>query len=159
MLAASCRGDDPDRYYADAKEKDLPGRQTCFTCPVRADCLRYAIALGLRGGIWGGFTERERRRMMKKRGLQYPLFGLPDTPDPAIKEKPQRVFTNKFGNEEYPCPDCGRMCRLVGAAPNLKIGVLKSHGKAYRWGTGETCPGSHTKPIMDSDSGLYEASA
>ncbi|MFF8447747.1 WhiB family transcriptional regulator [Streptomyces leeuwenhoekii] len=46
----------PRDYEAIAEAKDL-----CGLCPVRRDCLNYALENGLKDGIWGGLTEAERR--------------------------------------------------------------------------------------------------
>jgi hypothetical protein len=36
-------------------------RQICASCPVRQECLDYALSYGITYGIWGGLTERDRR--------------------------------------------------------------------------------------------------
>ena len=38
-------------------------RSVCARCPVASECLDYALDLGTKVGIWGGLTERERRRV------------------------------------------------------------------------------------------------
>ena len=38
----------------------------CRGCPVSAECLEWALETRVRYGIWGGTTERERRRMLRK---------------------------------------------------------------------------------------------
>jgi len=63
----ACRGLDPDIFYP-AAEEDAPEAQAiCAMCPVRQACLEYALAARERDGIWGGATERERRRMIRQR--------------------------------------------------------------------------------------------
>lgn len=42
-------------------------RDVCAGCPVRERCLEYALANRIGHGIWGGASERERRRMLKAR--------------------------------------------------------------------------------------------
>ncbi len=42
----------------------------CRGCVVREDCLEYALANGEKFGIWGGLSERERRRIRRMRTLQ-----------------------------------------------------------------------------------------
>ena len=39
----------------------------CAACPVRAQCLEYALAHRIDDGIWGGSSERERRRILQQR--------------------------------------------------------------------------------------------
>jgi WhiB family redox-sensing transcriptional regulator len=40
----------------------------CSTCPVRSECLEYAIAAEERWGVWGGLTAPERERLMRRQG-------------------------------------------------------------------------------------------
>ena len=42
----------------------------CRGCVVREDCLEYALANGEKFGIWGGLSERERRRLRRQRAMQ-----------------------------------------------------------------------------------------
>ncbi len=39
----------------------------CSTCPVRESCLEYALGYREKEGVWGGATERERRRIIRQR--------------------------------------------------------------------------------------------
>ena len=66
---AACRGLDVEAFYpvteddADAAE----AKAVCAVCPVRQACLEHALAHREREGIWGGTTERERRRIVRQR--------------------------------------------------------------------------------------------
>ncbi|HVX23596.1 MAG TPA: WhiB family transcriptional regulator [Acidimicrobiales bacterium] len=66
---AACRGIDVEIFYpvtedeADAAE----AKAVCAECPVRQACLEHALAHREREGIWGGTTERERRRIVRQR--------------------------------------------------------------------------------------------
>jgi WhiB family redox-sensing transcriptional regulator len=66
---AACRGLDVEAFYpvtedeADAAE----AKAVCAECPVRQACLEHALAHREREGIWGGTTERERRRIVRQR--------------------------------------------------------------------------------------------
>jgi WhiB family redox-sensing transcriptional regulator len=57
-----------------------PARAICGTCPVREDCLDFALRTGQHHGVWGGYSERERRGMRRVRrvALGAPLARLPD---------------------------------------------------------------------------------
>ena len=44
-------------------------RKICATCPVVEPCLEYALANRIEHGVWGGCSERERRRILKRRRL------------------------------------------------------------------------------------------
>ena len=64
---AACRGVDPDVFYPVSDEEAEVARAICAQCPVREACLEYALANRERDGVWGGATERERRRMIRQR--------------------------------------------------------------------------------------------
>ncbi len=64
---AACRGVDPDVFYPASDEEAEPAKAICAQCPVRQACLEHALATRERDGIWGGATERERRRIIRQR--------------------------------------------------------------------------------------------
>jgi WhiB family redox-sensing transcriptional regulator len=64
---AACKGVDPDIFYPTSDEEAEEAKAICATCPVREACLEYALANRERDGVWGGATERERRRMIRQR--------------------------------------------------------------------------------------------
>ncbi len=41
-------------------------REVCFECPVKSECLEFALANGIEHGVWGGESERSRRRILKE---------------------------------------------------------------------------------------------
>lgn len=63
----ACRGTDPDIFYPVTDEEAEEAKAICATCPVREPCLEYALATRERDGVWGGASERERRRMIRQR--------------------------------------------------------------------------------------------
>jgi WhiB family redox-sensing transcriptional regulator len=63
MRRAACFGVDPELFYPERYENARAGRDLCWTCPVQADCLDYALLTREKHGMWGGFSERERRRL------------------------------------------------------------------------------------------------
>lgn len=75
---AKCRDMPTEFFYPDPKDqhafdaKAREARKFCEDCPVIDECLNYAIENGLVWGVWGGTSERERRRMVKRyrRGLR-----------------------------------------------------------------------------------------
>ena len=64
---AACRGVDPDIFYPVSDEEAEESKAICAECAVRQPCLEYAIANRERDGVWGGATERERRRIIRQR--------------------------------------------------------------------------------------------
>lgn len=64
---AACRGVDPDVFYPPSDEEAEEAKSICRVCPVREACLEYALANRERDGVWGGATERERRRIVRQR--------------------------------------------------------------------------------------------
>lgn len=77
QLHAACLGVDPELFFPGKEHPaDLAAaRAVCQDCPVRIDCLEYALANGEQYGIWGGRSERERRRMRaaRRQGLEVML--------------------------------------------------------------------------------------
>jgi WhiB family redox-sensing transcriptional regulator len=66
---AACRGLDPAIFYpSDEDEAEAEvAKAVCGECPVREACLEHALARREKDGVWGGFTERERRRIIRQR--------------------------------------------------------------------------------------------
>lgn len=67
MDLGSCRGSDPDVFFPDRGESLEPAKAICAECIVRDECLEYALDNRERFGIWGGTSERERRRLRRAR--------------------------------------------------------------------------------------------
>jgi WhiB family redox-sensing transcriptional regulator len=63
----ACRGLEPDIFYPTTDEEAAPAKAVCATCSVRQACLEFALDTRENEGIWGGTTERERRRMLRQR--------------------------------------------------------------------------------------------
>ena len=61
---AACRGVDLEVFFPGRGEPAEPARQICARCPVRQQCLDYAIGHGIVHGIWGGLVERDRRALL-----------------------------------------------------------------------------------------------
>ena len=65
MLDAICAQTDPEVFYPDKGGSTRAAKRTCFGCTVRAECLQYALVNKERWGVWGGKSERERRKLME----------------------------------------------------------------------------------------------
>jgi WhiB family transcriptional regulator, redox-sensing transcriptional regulator len=69
MTVGACRGTDPDVFFPDRGESLEPAKRICGECVVRDECLEHALANGERFGVWGGTSERERRRIRRTRRI------------------------------------------------------------------------------------------
>ncbi|MEI8001188.1 MAG: WhiB family transcriptional regulator [Actinomycetes bacterium] len=67
---ANCLGVDPDLFFPERGASTREAKAVCRGCEVRDDCLEYALANGEKFGIWGGLSERERRRVRRQRALE-----------------------------------------------------------------------------------------
>lgn len=66
---ANCAGVDPELFFPQRGMSTREAKAVCAGCVVRDDCLEYALANGEKFGIWGGLSERERRRVRRHRTL------------------------------------------------------------------------------------------
>lgn len=64
---ALCAQTDPEAFFPEKGGSTREAKRICLGCEVRDRCLEYALANDERFGIWGGLSERERRRL--KRGI------------------------------------------------------------------------------------------
>ena len=67
---ALCATADPECWFPERGGSTRDAKKVCRGCPVQVECLEYALEHDLRFGIWGGLSERERRRL--KRGEPVP---------------------------------------------------------------------------------------
>lgn len=66
---ANCRGADADLFFPERGASTRKAKAICAECDVRAECLDYAIEIGEKFGIWGGMSERERRKVRRDRQI------------------------------------------------------------------------------------------
>jgi WhiB family redox-sensing transcriptional regulator len=64
---SACKGLDPTIFYPATDEEADEAKAVCFACPVQGDCLEHAIGNREHNGVWGGATERERQRIIRRR--------------------------------------------------------------------------------------------
>ena len=64
-LSAACAQTDPELFFPDKGDRPREAKKVCTRCAVRAECLDYALAQDRVYGVWGGTTERERRRLLR----------------------------------------------------------------------------------------------
>ena len=63
---ALCAQTDPEAFFPEKGGSAREAKKVCLTCEVRDDCLEYALMNDERFGIWGGLSERERRKLKKR---------------------------------------------------------------------------------------------
>ncbi len=61
----ACVSMDPDGFFVQGAEQHAV-KTACGACPVRTECLADALDNRVDFGVWGGMTERERRRLLRK---------------------------------------------------------------------------------------------
>lgn len=66
---ANCLGVDPDLFFPERGASTREAKEVCRGCVVREECLEFALSNGEKFGIWGGMSERERRRLRRARAL------------------------------------------------------------------------------------------
>jgi WhiB family redox-sensing transcriptional regulator len=64
-----CRNEPPSRFFPSDGVGVEVARRICADCPVKSPCLEYALEHRIDHGVWGGCSERERRRILKRRRL------------------------------------------------------------------------------------------
>ncbi|WP_075827345.1 WhiB family transcriptional regulator [Cellulosimicrobium sp. CUA-896] len=63
---ALCAQTDPEAFFPEKGGSTREAKKVCTGCDVRAECLEYALANDERFGIWGGLSERERRKLKRQ---------------------------------------------------------------------------------------------
>lgn len=66
---ALCAQTDPEAFFPEKGGSTREAKKVCLSCEVRAECLDYALKNDERFGIWGGLSERERRRIRRAGAL------------------------------------------------------------------------------------------
>jgi WhiB family redox-sensing transcriptional regulator len=98
MDDGACVGENPETFYPTRGKDTAVAKAICAGCDVSSDCLAYALRHTIRHGIWGGTSERERRRMRAERAATVAAAdgtGNPAPPEPVAATPPPT------------CPVCG----------------------------------------------------
>ena len=66
---ANCTGANANLFFPERGASTRKAKSICRECSVRPECLEFAISTGEKFGIWGGMSERERRRVRKERQI------------------------------------------------------------------------------------------
>lgn len=65
---ALCAQTDPEAFFPEKGGSTRDAKRICTSCDVRGECLEYALNNDERFGIWGGLSERERRKLKRRAG-------------------------------------------------------------------------------------------
>lgn len=63
---ALCAQTDPEAFFPEKGGSTREAKRVCASCDVRSECLEYALGNDERFGIWGGLSERERRKLKRR---------------------------------------------------------------------------------------------
>lgn len=63
--SARCAETDPEAFFPEKGGSTREAKKTCLACLVKVECLEYALDRDERFGIWGGLSERERRKLKR----------------------------------------------------------------------------------------------
>ncbi len=69
MADGTCRNYPPAMFFPSDGVGVDRARKICKDCPVAGTCLEYALEQRIEHGVWGGCSERERRRILKRRKI------------------------------------------------------------------------------------------
>ncbi|MCU1353924.1 MAG: putative WhiB family transcriptional regulator [Acidimicrobiales bacterium] len=72
MEEARCRDLPPDMFFPHNGTGVVAAAKVCVRCPVQEHCLEHALAHRIADGVWGGCSERQRRRILKARRVPQP---------------------------------------------------------------------------------------
>jgi WhiB family redox-sensing transcriptional regulator len=67
MMQGRCRGASPTEFFPSDGLGVEAAQRVCAVCTVKAECLEYALEHRIEHGVWGGASERERRRILRRR--------------------------------------------------------------------------------------------
>lgn len=62
---AACKGVDPNEFFTTEEKRVRVMKQLCDSCPVKSECLQFALTNDIAWGIYGGMTPKERNRTFK----------------------------------------------------------------------------------------------
>lgn len=109
LCAELCRSGEADpawwfpTQHRPRPEKDL-AKAICFRCPVREECLDWAVKLPELHGIWGGISVRQRRTISDVRVSQCPVCGVEFTYEVSEAARSPRLYCS---------PACKRSSRTI----------------------------------------------
>jgi WhiB family redox-sensing transcriptional regulator len=81
QLEAACRQLPTELFFPvghgpEAEAQTRLAKEICRSCPVRSECLDYAMAANLRYGVFGGLAEDERREVRRRQRRRFPVLQM-----------------------------------------------------------------------------------
>lgn len=73
MAQGNCADKPPSLFFPSDGVGVEVAKRVCADCPMKATCLEYALSNRIDHGVWGGTSERERRRILKARAARRPV--------------------------------------------------------------------------------------
>ena len=128
---ALCAQTDPEAFFPEKGGSTREAKQICTGCEVRAECLEDALGQDERFGIWGGLSERERRRLKRSAGL--PVAEPRGLPEP-------RATPERGRRESAPAPGGGRHAGGTGLATTLPTEPRHRRGRPVQARARSTFP-------------------
>jgi WhiB family redox-sensing transcriptional regulator len=103
---AVCATADPEAWWPEKGTSTFPARLICTQCPVRRDCLDFALTHNEDEGVWGGYSSRQRRRL--KRGEIVELAVRAEPREPLVCVGCGEEFEASHGTAKYCSKYCSR---------------------------------------------------
>lgn len=129
---AACAGL-TDLFFPERGESTREAKAVCRACPVKAECLEWALDAGEKHGIWGGLSERERRRVRRDRHVEHDAERRAPRPAPATC-----VHGHAYTPDNtYRTPSGGIRCRTCAR--------LRAEARRRDADVPERQPGEHTR--------------
>ena len=75
MAEGKCRTVAPETFFPSDGLGVIRAQRVCASCPVASQCLEYALDNHIDHGVWGGKSERERRRILRRRRVGLSVVG------------------------------------------------------------------------------------
>jgi WhiB family redox-sensing transcriptional regulator len=122
MDQALCAQTDPEAFFPEKGGSTREAKKVCKSCEVRDECLAWAIENKVRFGIWGGLSDRERRKLEKLADINAQLpGGTSPRAEPAAEAATPGAPTAKeirswAHDAGIKCPGTGRIPHTVRAA-------------------------------------------
>ena len=111
---ALCAQTDPEAFFPEKGGSTREAKRVCRSCEVRAECLEYALESDERFGIWGGLSERERRRITAQPASAQ--RHQPSFSNHSEWERPTSAAQHVTLGEEKPCFRCHAFCERPSSA-------------------------------------------